>query len=316
MATDLISAPDRAPARVVSLWVPLALYALTGFSGVLAEQGFEKYIALLVGATVYSSAIVIFAYFLGFGLGAWGVAAFARRGWIQRPLLTYGVLELLVGASCVAFTYGFHPLSAHLMQFQNLDDSLLQKFAVRFAFGASLILPSAALMGASFPLIAQALQRDDDPGGSNWVAAYGANLLGASVAALGGAYLILPAIGVRGAMWLCGGIGVVVFAISLALREPESPGAAPENREAALASIDGKTLLLATALLSGLVFFALEVLWTHLIATLLGASVYAFASMLAVVLIGLFCGSLRARRARNPFRRVHSPTCWGGLRFC
>jgi len=93
---------------------PLGLYALTGFSGVLAEQGFEKYIALLVGATVFSSATVIFAYFLGFGLGAWAIAAVTRRGWIMRPLLTYGVLELLVGVSCVAFTYGFHPLSAHL----------------------------------------------------------------------------------------------------------------------------------------------------------------------------------------------------------
>jgi spermidine synthase len=299
MATYLVSVPERSSARTASLLVPVALYALTGFSGVLAEQGFEKYIALLVGATVYSSAIVIFAYFLGFGLGAWGVAALARRGWIKRPLLTYGVIELLVGVSCIAFTYGFHPLSAHLVQFQSLDDSLLQKFAVRFAFGAILILPSAALMGASFPLIAQALQRDDQDG-SSWVAAYGANLLGASVAALGGAYLILPAIGVRGAMWLCGGIGVAVFAISLALREPESPNPAREDGATAFASIDGKTLLLATALLSGLGFFTLEVLWTHLIATLLGASVYAFASMLAVVLIGLFCGSLRAGRTTEP----------------
>ena len=299
MATTLISAADRATGRNISLTVPLGLYALTGFSGVLAEQGFEKYIALLVGATVFSSATVIFAYFLGFGLGAWAIAAVARRGWIARPLLTYGVLELLVGASCVAFTYGFHPLSAHLAPFQSPDDSFLHKFVVRFAFGAILILPSAALMGASFPLIAQALERDDDQG-SNWVAAYGANLLGASLAALSGAYLILPAMGVRGAMWLCGGIGVLVFAISLVLPEPEPRSEPGKIAESAIASIDGKTLLLATALLSGLAFFALEVLWTHLIATLLGASVYAFASMLAAVLIGLFIGSLRANRTAEP----------------
>jgi spermidine synthase len=294
--------------------VLIGLYALTGFSGVLAEQGFEKYIALLVGATVFSSAIVIFAYFLGFGLGAWGIAAVARRGRIARPLLTYGVLELLVGASCVAFTYGFHPLSAHLVQFQSLDDSVFQKFAARFVFGAILILPSAALMGASFPLIAQALEvgekRSKQRGmGQEWLAAYGANLLGASLAALGGAYLILPAIGVRGAMWLCGAIGMAVFFVSLALREravrkPESRAAEHEALEAGPGFLPierhDKVLLLTTALLSGLVFFALEVLWTHLIATLLGASVYAFASMLAAVLIGLFLGSLRARRTAEP----------------
>jgi spermidine synthase len=132
------------------------------------------------------------------------------------------------------------------------------------------------------------------------VAAYGANLLGASIAALAGAYLILPAIGVRGAMWLCGGIGAAVFAVSLLLPQPAACAAARAERRPANESIPDKTLLLATALLSGLVFFALEVLWTHLIATLLGASVYAFASMLAAVLIGLFLGSLRAKRTAEP----------------
>lgn len=294
-------APDSPhPSMRTVSFMAVSLYALTGFSGVLAEQGFEKYIALLVGATVFSSATVIFAYFLGFGLGAWAIAALARRGWVRRPLLIYGVLELLVGVSCVAFSYGFHPLIAHLATFQNLDDSALHKFAVRFAFGASLVLPSAALMGASFPLIAQALNRDEGPEGSSWVAAYGANLLGASLAALGGAYVILPAIGVRGSMWLCGAIGLAVCAASLVLPEPSSRSATRGETAAPLNLIDDKILLLATALLSGLVFFALEVLWTHLIAALIGASVYAFASMLGAVLIGLLLGSLRARRTTEP----------------
>ena len=48
--------------------VPFLLYALTGFSGLLAEQGFEKHIALLVGATASASAVVLFTYFLGFAL--------------------------------------------------------------------------------------------------------------------------------------------------------------------------------------------------------------------------------------------------------
>ena len=45
---------------------------------------------------------------------------------------------------------------------------------------------------------------------------------------------------------------------------------------------------------SGLLFFALEVVWTHLIATVLGSSVYAFATMLSVVLISLALGGILA----------------------
>src|SRR5450432_3539986 len=54
---------NRAPFLLYSL------YALTGFTGLLAEQGFERYIGLLVGATASASAVVLFTYFLGFALG-------------------------------------------------------------------------------------------------------------------------------------------------------------------------------------------------------------------------------------------------------
>jgi spermidine synthase len=298
--------------RRTSAWA-VALYGLTGFTGVLAEQGFEKYIALLVGATAFSSAIVIFAYFLGFAIGAWAIAALVRRGRISSPLLTYGSLELLVGFFCVGFTYGFHPIAAQLARFQSSDQSVLETLAVRFMFGAVLILPAAVLMGASFPLIAQALDPEDGEHGGKqdgrcWILAYGANLGGAVAAALVGAYVILPAVGVRGAMWVCLAGAAIVFIASIALPEGKRQAFGRISRAAGTAHkaetvgaavrerVEGGGLLLAAAFFSGVVFFSLEVLWTHLLGTLLGSSVYAFASMLACVLAGLFIGALRARR--------------------
>src|ERR1039457_2441483 len=84
---------------------PFLLYALTGFTGLLAEQGFEKYIALLVGVTASASAVVLFTYFLGFALGGAATAQIVKGRRIARPLLAYGLVELLVGISCVAFSY-------------------------------------------------------------------------------------------------------------------------------------------------------------------------------------------------------------------
>jgi hypothetical protein len=49
-----IEAPVRT--EVSPMW-PWVLYGLTGFTGVLAEQGFEKYMSLLIGATAASSAV-------------------------------------------------------------------------------------------------------------------------------------------------------------------------------------------------------------------------------------------------------------------
>ena len=65
------------------------------------------------------------------------------------------------------------------MAFQNLFSSAAMKFQVRFICGWLLLLPTAALMGASFPLIASTLDRRDASGEKRWLQAYSANLAGA-----------------------------------------------------------------------------------------------------------------------------------------
>ena len=279
--------------------LPYWLYGLTGFTGLLAEQGFEKYIALLVGATASASAVVIFAYFLGFALGSFAAGRLIQQGHVRQPLHAYGWMELLVGASCVGFTYGFHPVVALLGPLQSLEAGYAATFALRFLFGTLLILPIAALMGASFPLIAYVVDREDSSGGTHWALVYGLNLGGALLACLLGPYLLLPAIGLRGAFWLCGILCALVWIATLQAPSNDFtpaplPEPASETRERADAEV--RVMLLA-AFFSGLIFFSLEVLWTHLISTTLGGSVYAFSSMLIMVLLGLFLGALKVRKA-------------------
>jgi spermidine synthase len=299
MAT-LAATPAEVPAssQRAPQW-PFWLYALTGFTGVLAEQGFEKYMSLLVGATAAASAVVIFAYFLGFALGSWATGRLVRRGQIARPLRTYGVLELLVGLSCVGFSYWFHPVMEVLAPWQALYASPVLKFAIRFAFGSVLILPTAALMGASFPLIALAVDRRNESHGHSWLRAYALNLTGAVIAALSGAYLIMPLIGIRGVMWLCFAICSGVFLVCVIAREQN----VEIERRNEIRDVSGVSrldrdamILLAGAFASGFVFFALEVIWTHLIGIAIGASVYAFSAMLTMVLLGLLIGAFRVDR--------------------
>ena len=286
---------------------PFVMYALTGFTGVLAEQGFEKYITLLVGATASATAVVIFSYFLGFALGASAVAACERRGMIRRPLRLYGLLELLVGVMCLVFSYTFHPLTAYLSPLQGAVSGPVGRLAIRFAFGSTLMLPAAALMGASFPLIAKAVDPENSLGGKRWIQAYACNLGGAVVAALAGAYFVLPAIGIRGSFWACFVIGALVFLFTLVLPEQRAALERQTDERMEAGSLENRNLawlLLAAAFGSGLAFFALEVIWTHLIATTTGSSVYAFASMLAMVLLGLLTGALRSRRAQQADRPI------------
>ena len=276
----------------------IPLYACTGFTGLLIEQGFERYMLLLVGATVSASSVVIFAYFLGFALGGFAIAMLQKRSHISRPLLWYGVIELAVGAAAILFTYAFHPLVGRLAPLQGLLQDPMAKALVRFLFGCAFVLPAAALMGASFPLMAQVVDRKGQSGGSLWAEVYASNLAGAVAAALLGPYLIYPSIGVRGAFWLsfaiCAAVcGAAIVLESAGVHERTSPK--PVDAPVIKSRSIGRSgwLLVSAAFASGLVIFALEVIWTHLIGVILGCSVYAFSAMLLMVLLGLLLGASR-----------------------
>jgi spermidine synthase len=303
-----VETPELVTARpaVRGAALPLLLYAMTGFTGLLAEQGLEKYATLLVGATAAASAAVIFTYFLGFALGGFSTARLLGLGMVRKPLRSYAMLELAVGVCCIGFSYVFHPLMALLAPLQNLVDGQAGKLVVRFGCACLLVLPIAALMGASFPLIAQALDNRSTPGQRKWAVAYGANLSGAVLASLTAPYFVIPAVGIRGAMWICFGVCAAVAGIVLLRGEP-LPSRGPRSTSDAAGPRKPLTspvtqdawLLLAAAFLSGWIFFALEVVWTHLIGTVIGGSVYAFSAMLASVLTGLLIGSAVVGRGRN-----------------
>jgi spermidine synthase len=294
-------APERPAVASRRSTLPFALYVLTGFSGLLAEQGFEKYISLLVGATASASAVVLFTYFLGFALG--GIAAARLLGRIRRPLAVYGAIEGLVGISCVAFSYWFHGLMARLAPLQSLAASPSGQFQVRFLCGCILVLPTAALMGASFPLIAAVLDSGDEKGAKRWAQAYSANLAGALAASLAAPLVIMPWVGLRGAMWLCFAINACVCVAAIAARH----NSGPRERIAASPTLTGSRgirLLIAASFASGAVFFALEVIWTHLIGVVIGSSIYAFSWMLAAVLLGLLLGAGMVNRGVRAGRLV------------
>src|SRR5258706_1372040 len=290
----------KVESRATSL---LVLYGMTGFSGLIAEQVLEKYVTLLVGATASASAVIIFTYFLGFAVGGLIAANFLRRGLVRNPLRAYAGIELLTGCACVVFSFGFPSAMAMLAPLQNLAAGDLGKYLVRFLCGCILVLPIAGLMGASFPLLAQALDAtDQDADGKTprrWSVAYSANLAGAVLASLAAPFVLLPAIGLRGAMWLC---LAICAAVALFVQFRVSAAAPVRRPSAATTSTPWQPAyshLLIAAFLSGCVFFALEIIWIHLVGAVVGGSVYAFSWMLTGVLIGLWAGSWIANRSKR-----------------
>jgi spermidine synthase len=96
----------------------------------------------------------------------------------------------------------------------------------------------------------------------------------------------MPALGLRGSLWLCFAItGLVCAATAIQPLPPRHPTAGETAGRPC--GVRGMRLLLAAAFTSGAVFLSLEVIWTHLVGVVLGCSIYAFSWMLTAVLLGL-----------------------------
>ena len=293
-------ASERSPKVVSRSTSLLVLYGMTGFSGLIAEQVLEKYVTLLVGATASASAVIVFTYFLGFAVGGLAAASLLKRGFVQNPLRAYAGIELLTGCACVVFSFGFPSAMALLAPLQDLVAGEFGKYLVRFLCGCILVLPIAGLMGASFPLLAQSLDDAEADAPRRWSVIYSANLAGAVLASITAPFLLLPAIGLRGAMWLCFAICAAV-AVFVQVRGGE---VAPPRARSSAATGRRKwqpeySFLLIASFLSGCVFFALEIIWIHLVGAVVGGSIYAFSWMLTGVLIGLWAGSWVVNRSKG-----------------
>src|SRR5258705_63347 len=100
--------------------VALLLTALTGFSGLVYEVGWQKYLATLLGSHSEATATVLAIFLGGLSLGyqIFGrvtrqlVARAEERGTAPRLLLFYGGIEAGIGAYVIVFPTLFEGIRA------------------------------------------------------------------------------------------------------------------------------------------------------------------------------------------------------------
>jgi spermidine synthase len=293
--------------RLVKLVVLVGtMFVFTGATGLLIEQVFEKLLTTVVGASTPAGSLVLAVYFAGLCTG--GLLYRRLRRIVRHPLRLYGSLEGFVAIFAVVlalvfpFAQSFSASVVHLA-----GGSPAATFVLRLLVAAVWILPPTLAMGATFPAIVGVLESLALPRLSAVMAAlYAANLFGAMLGALAGPYVLFANLGLIGTLFViaCIQLVIVVVAFVLARRSEfadlERAQAVESFREplVRLAKRREGRMLLLLAATSGFVVFGLEVTWIHLIGTVVGMSVYAFALMLTHVLGGLFIGGLIATALR------------------
>ena len=291
----------------------------SGFSALAYQVILSRYAQLIVGGTAFAISALLVAFMLGMSLGSALGGRWADR--TEHPLRLYALAEGAIGLYCVSFPFLFPRFTAlYLSVVPPIgESSFLSRNLVRFALGVGAFVLPTFFMGITTPAFARAVaSRREDSGA--WLARlYGWNTFGAALGALATAYLLVPTFGLLGSMTLATAINfsIAIVAYRRSCAVESSPDGTPADA-GANEPIDSKGFRWAPVLMvfllasfaSGFLSFALEIIWTHVLALLLGNSVYAFGLMLGSLLLGLSIGSVIARRLTQPPQRARA---WVGV---
>jgi spermidine synthase len=290
----------------------LACFAGSGFAALVYETAWTRQLGLVFGTSELAVATVLAAYMAGLAAGAAAAARWGSR--IRRPLLAYALLELGIAAAALlvpAAVGASRALYVAIFSAADLADEgglLRSLFYAACAF--AILGPPTAMMGATLPILARFAVRSDAELGPRVGLLYAANTAGAVCGTVAAAFALLPALGLRGSILVAVAANAAVFLLALALSRGAAPLATIAPIAAAPQRLGRAGLVLPVMLLSGSASFTCEVLWTRLLAHVLGGSVHAFATMLAAFLAGIALGAAGAARLSRGRRRAAVAFAW------
>ena len=275
----------------------LLLFAGSGCAALIYEVVWFQLLQLVIGSSAVSLGVLLGTYMGGMCAGSLLLSRVISRR--EHPLRVYGLLELGIGFFGVAVLFVIPMLNG--IYTAAVGDGL-PSILLRGLVAGICLLPPTVLMGASLPAIGRWVESTAE--GVSWLGLfYGGNIAGAVFGCLFAGFYLLRVHDMRVATFVAAGVNIAVALVSFALRSKAPYSSAEEVAKSVPAPHKPWPIYTAIAL-SGLCALGAEVVWTRLLALMLGATVYTFSIILAVFLIGLGIGSsggsVWTRRLKRP----------------
>ena len=313
---DAVDARRHRDARELNT-LPLLLlcFFLSGTAALIYQTAWLRQFALVFGTSELAVATVLAAYMAGLALGAYAVERWLQE--LRRPVLGYALIELGIAASAIALV----PVALWacdrllLLAFGGQasppsSEALgLSTFYLAATFIA-LALPTA-LMGATLPLLARQSVREEWQIAERIGLLYCMNTAGAVLGALLAAFVLLPQLGLARTVWGGAAVSVAVFLMAWLLTRRlfaaanDAATARAHSPALKFSARPGPVWVLPLMCAAGSIAFLHEVLWTRMLAHIVGSSIHAFAVMVASFLAGIALGGgAGAALARSRQRAV------------
>lgn len=289
--------------RVALFLLALALFFGSGATSLLYQVVWTRKLVLLFGTTAYAVSTVLSIFFLGLGLGSYAAGRFADG--LRRPLLVYGVAEIVIGLWAVLFIITIDAAEKFVVgALSAVIYSTIASLIVKIALALVFLIVPVTLMGATLPILAAFVIESGRRAGFRAGTLYGVNTVGAVAGCAFTGFVLIAAFGYTATTYIGAAVNVGIGLVAVIVARRLEPGVplrtAAKGERAPLDSRE--RLLVAAFAVSGFCALALEVLWTRLLAVIFLGTTYAFTTMLTTVLCGIALGSLAASTVADRLR--------------
>lgn len=276
----------------------------SGFAGLGYQIAWTQQSALWIGHEAASMLAIVAAFFGGLGIGAWWAGK--RIDASTRPALWYAGCEAAIGLWGIALTFLMAQASDLMLGLIGAEPGALWQWTVAFGGTFVLLLPATVAMGATLPAMERVA--------GGFAGLYAANTFGAVAGVLGTALVLVPALGFARTTLICAACNLLCAAIAWGWRNNRAAPMAP----LAPAAVTSRGPLITLAL-TGFLGIGYEVLVVRALSQVAENTLFTFAILLAVYLVGTAVGAAayarcgRATTTASTLLRWQAWACLAGM---
>jgi len=274
----------------------------SGAGGLVWQMVWTAQFGLALGHEIVAVLSVVAAFFGGISIGSLLLAHRVERS--PYPGRWYAGLEALIAVWALLAAFASPLVLPHLSQWIGAEPSAVWHWALAFFIPLVALLPATLAMGATLPAM-ERLLRQNQPQALGSL--YAANTAGAMAGLLLGVFYFVPHMGLLGTSMVFSAVNATCALLAWRIwggqlnRDSSLPAA--ENEPSQIQA-DGSSLQMPSQqsvalrlFLTGLLGIGYEVLAVRVISQVTENTVYTYAILLAVFLMGTALGSVIIKRA-------------------
>lgn len=262
---------------------------VSGFAGLGYQIIWTQEFALCLGNESASVLAVVTAFFAGLGVGA---LAFGSRVEISsHPHRWYAAAEALTAIWGLLLAVTMAPIGGVVLRVTGTAPSAVWQWSVAFVSTFLILLPATAAMGVTLPAMERivALKASE---GRSIAGLYAANTAGAVFGVLAIALWLIPRFGLLRASSACVVFNLLAAVIAVRVWSGPKPAATALARPTA-----GANAALWRLAATGFLGIGFEILVVRVLSQVAEDTVYTFALLLALYLVGTALGAFAYRSA-------------------